>query len=290
MVKIGRSTVGNGAPTYMIAEIGINHNGSLDTAKELIAVAAEAGFNAVKFQKRTIEVVYSESELSQPRPNVFGETNGDLKRGLEFGKEDYTQIAKLSMDLGLDWFASPWDLQSVEFLEDLGVSAHKVASACLTNRKLLERLAQTGKTIFLSTGMSTMNQIKNAVEFFDPNLLVLMHTVSVYPASLEQLNLSWIAELKKEFPKLPIGYSGHETSVMPSVIAVAKYGAVCVERHITLDRAMWGSDQAASLEPDGMRRVVRYIRSLPLIDGKGKKRVLEEEISIQRKLRRVSDF
>jgi N-acetylneuraminate synthase len=290
VVKIGKRFIDKASPTYMIAEIGINHNGDLDTAKKLIKVAVESGFDAVKFQKRTVEIVYSENELLQSRPNHFGETNGDLKRGLEFGRYEYEQIAELCTDLNVDWFASPWDLQSIEFLEELGVVAHKVASACLSDSKLLTKLAETGKPVFLSTGMSTMDQIRTAVGFFDPNSLVVMHAVSVYPASLEQLNLSWIDELKQEFPHLPIGYSGHEPSVLPSVVAVAKHGAVCVERHITLDRSMWGSDQSASLEPDGMSRLIKYIRALPLMEGSGAKRILEEEIPIQKKLRRVSDF
>lgn len=290
MAQVGSNHIGEKNPTYLIAEIGINHNGNLNIAKELIETAAEAGFNAVKFQKRTIDVVYSKTELSQPRPNFFGETNGDLKRGLEFSKDDYYEISELCLNLKLDWFASPWDLESVDFLEDLGVKAHKVASACLTDLTLLKRLADTKKTIFLSTGMSSMEQIISAVKIFDPSFLVLMHAVSVYPADLKQLHLCWIDELRQNFPNIPVGYSGHEVSVLPSVIAVAKHGAVCVERHVTLDRSMWGSDQAASLEPDGMRKLVKYIRSLPVMEGTGKKIVLEEEIPIQKKLRRVSDF
>lgn len=290
VVKIGNKVVSNDSPTYMIAEIGINHNGDLETAKKLIQESKNAGFDAVKFQKRTIEIVYSPEELTKPRPNFYGETNGDLKRGLEFSESDYKEIDRFCKELEIQWFASPWDLPSVEFLEKLNVVAHKVASACMTDRSLLKALNATGKPIFMSTGMSSLEQVDAAVKEIDNSRLVLMHTVSVYPAKPEQLNLSWIETLQDRYPHLPVGYSGHEVGVTPSVIAVAKYGAVCVERHVTLDRAMWGSDQSASLEPDGMKRVVGYIRSIPVVSGKGVKHVLEEEVPISAKLRRVTDF
>lgn len=289
-VKIGNKVVSNESPTYMIAEIGINHNGDLETAKKLIQESKSAGFDAVKFQKRTIEIVYSPEELAKPRPNLYGETNGDLKRGLEFDESDYKEIDRFCKALDIHWFASPWDLPSIDFLEKFDVVAHKVASACMTDRSLLKALNATGKPVFMSTGMSSLEQVDSAVKEIDNSRLILMHTVSVYPAKPDQLNLSWIDTLKKRYPHLPVGYSGHEVGVSPSVIAVAKYGANCVERHVTLDRSMWGSDQSASLEPDGMKRVVGYIRSIPVVSGSGEKHILDEEVPIAAKLRRVTDF
>jgi len=289
-VKVGAKLVSETSPTYMIAEIGINHNGDLEIAKKLIDEAVKAGFDAVKFQKRTVEIVFTPEELARPRESVFGTTNGDLKFGLEFDHSDFVEIDRHCKKSGMDWFASPWDNRSLEFLEKFDVVAHKVASACLTDKELLKGIRATKKPVFLSTGMSSLDQIKTAVGLLNPETTILMHAVSVYPAKQEQLHLSWIEELKKNFPSYPIGYSGHEAGVMPSVIAVAKYGAVCVERHITLDRAMWGSDQSASLEPEGMERVVKYIRSIPIVSGRGNKHVLSEEVPILEKLRRVKDF
>ena len=289
-VKVGSQLVSEISPTYMVAEIGINHNGDLEIAKKLIDEAVKAGFDAVKFQKRTVKIVFTPEELARPRESVFGNTNGDLKFGLEFDRSDFIEIDKHCKKSGIDWFASPWDTNSLEFLEAFDVVAHKVASACLTDKELLKGMKATGKPVFLSTGMSNLDQIKTAVGLLDPENTILMHAVSVYPAKQEQLHLSWIEDLKKNFPNYPIGYSGHEAGVMPSVIAVAKYGAVCVERHITLDRAMWGSDQSASLEPEGMERVVKYIRSIPIVSGGGNKQVLSEEVPILEKLRRVKDF
>jgi len=290
IVTIGKKFVSNDSPTFMIAEIGINHNGVLETAKSLIREAKDAGFDAVKFQKRTIDIVYTSEELAKLRPNFYGETNGDLKRGLEFDENDFKEIDRYCKELEIEWFASPWDLPSVKFLEKFNVVAHKVASACLTDRSLLKELNSTGKPIFMSTGMSSLEQVDAAVKEIDNSRLILMHTVSVYPAKPEQLNLAWIKILKDRYPHILVGYSGHEVGVNPSVIAVAKFGAVCVERHVTLDRAMWGSDQSASLEPDGMRRVVNYIRAVPIVTGGGEKHVLDEEVPISSKLRRVKDF
>ena len=274
---------------YLIAEVGINHNGNIETAKQLMKVASEAGFHAVKFQKRTVNVVYSPEELSKPRESVFGKTNGDLKYGLEFGKSEYREIDLYAKELGLDWFASPWDLQSVDFLEEFDVVAHKVASASLTDKELLVKLRKTGKPIILSTGMSTLSQISKAVDIIGKDDLILMHTVSTYPAKNRDLNLRTINTLREEFGVL-VGYSGHEVGVLPSVIAVSKYKACLLERHITLDRSMWGSDQAASLEPNGMHRLVQYITEAKDVDGDGVKRILDQEITIQEKLRRVADF
>ena len=289
-VRVGNKTVSEASPTYLIAEIGINHNGDIEIAKRLIDESVKAGFDAVKFQKRTVDIVFTKEELLRPRESVFGDTNGALKNGLEFGLDKFKKIAKYCNDAGIDWFASPWDVESLYFLEDFDVVAHKVASACLTDRSLLEAMRKTGKPIFLSTGMSTIKQVQEALSLLDEKNTILMHAVSVYPARQEQLNLSWINDLKSNFPNIPVGYSGHEAGVTPSLIAVAKYGAVCVERHVTLDRSMWGSDQSASLEPQGMERVVKYIRSIPVVCGTGNKTVLEDEKPILEKLRRVKDF
>ena len=279
-----------GSDVYLIAEIGINHNGDLDTAKKLIDEAVIAGFDAVKFQKRNIAIVYSQDDLDRPRESIYGTTNGQLKYGLEFGAAEYSEIDSYCRNKGIDWFASAWDVTSVDFLENFGVVAHKVASACNSDRKLLERLSETGKPIFLSTGMSEMNLIKKAVQIFDNSKLVLMHTVSTYPARNDELNLNWINLLRKEFPNIPIGYSGHEVGILPSVIAVSKYEACCVERHITLDRSAWGTDQSASLEPNGMRKLVRDVREIFFLHGTQEKIVLDSEVEISRKLRRVNDI
>ena len=287
-IRVGDKFISRSSPTFIIAEIGINHNGSIEIAKKLIDEAVNSGFDAVKFQKRTVDLVYTPDELDIPRESYFGKTNGDLKRGLEFGFEHYQEISEYCKEKKIIWFASPWDIKSVDFLEEFAVPAHKVASACLTDLKLLERIAETNKPVFMSTGMSTIDQIKRAVKVFDPEKLILMHAVSVYPARLDQLNLSWIKNLQDHFPNHLIGYSGHEVGLIPSVVAVAKYDAVCVERHITLDRSTWGTDQSASIEPQGMRNLVKNIRVLQVIVGDGEKHVLSEEIPIQKKLRKVN--
>ena len=284
-VQIGNTQVGDGQPCYVIAEVGINHNGDIDLAKRLISVAAAAGCNAVKFQKRTVEIVYTEKELSTPRPNPFGDTNGDLKRGLEFGKEDYEEIASFCKSLKIPWLVSPWDEQSVDFMEQFDTPVYKIASASLTDDNLLKHVRATGKPIFASTGMSTYDEIDHAVEVLGKKDLILMHTTSTYPAKYEQLNLRAIPEMHARYG-VPIGYSGHETGI-PTTVAAAVLGASAVERHITMDRAMWGSDQSASLEPNGISRLVRDIRLVEQSLGDGVKRVYEEEVPVMKKLRRV---
>ncbi len=284
-VRIANKQLGPGQPCYVIAEIGINHNGDIDLAKRLISVAVAAGCDAVKFQKRTVEVVYGEKELAQPRPNPFGDTNGDLKRGLEFAKEDYEEINTFCKQVKIDWFVSPWDEASVDFIERFDPPVYKIASASLTDDRLLRHIRQTGKPIIASTGMSTYDEIDHAVEVLGKHNLILMHTTSTYPAKYEQLNLRAIPAMMQRYD-LPIGYSGHETGI-PTSVAAAVLGACCVERHITMDRAMWGSDQAASLEPNGISRLVRDIRLCEQSMGDGIKRVYEEEIPVMRKLRRV---
>lgn len=284
-VKIGSRLVGDDQPCFVIAEIGINHNGDIDLAKRLISVALAAGCDAVKFQKRTVEVVYSPEELAKPRENPFGPTNGDLKYGLEFEQEEYEEIDAFCKSVKMTWFASPWDERSVDFLEQFGVPAYKIASASLTDDNLLRHIRATGKPIILSTGMSTYAEIDHAVEVLGKEDLVLMHATSTYPANYNELNLRAIPTMAERYG-VPVGYSGHETGIPTSVTAAA-LGACCVERHITLDRAMWGSDHAASLEPNGISRLVRDIRLWEQAKGDGIKRVYEREVPIIKKLRRV---
>lgn len=284
-VAIGNKKLGNDQPCYVIAEIGINHNGDLDLAKRLISVAVAAGCDAVKFQKRTIDVVYTKEELAKPRENPFGATNGDLKRGLEFGAEEYAEIDAYCKAVKLPWFASCWDEEAVDVINKFDVPCFKIASASLTDDNLLRHTRATGKPLILSTGMSTIEEIDHAVEVLGHDNLVLMHTTSTYPAAYNELNLRAIPTLRDRYC-VPVGYSGHETGI-PSSVAAVVLGSSCVERHITMDRAMWGSDQAASLEPNGVTRLVRDIRLVEQSMGDGVKRVFERELPIIQKLRRV---
>lgn len=285
-VRIGAKEVGYGHPAFIIAEIGINHNGDLDLTKQLINASIEAGADAVKFQKRTVEVVYTAEELARPRESPFGKTNGELKRGLEFGREQYAAIDRYCKDKGILWLASCWDEGSVDFMEQFNPPCYKIASASLTDDGLLRHHHKMGRPIILSTGMSTMEQIRHAVRVLDTDDLILLHCTSTYPSKPEELNLRTIRTLMTEFPHHPIGYSGHEVGLQTSVAAVA-LGACVVERHITLDRSMWGSDQAASVEPQGFQRMVRDIRAVEAALGDGVKRVYEGEKPIIEKLRRV---
>ena len=284
-VKVGNKIIGDAQPCYVIAEIGINHNGDIDLAKRLISVAVAAGCDAVKFQKRTVDVVYTAEELAKPRESPFGNTNGDLKRGLEFGQEEYEDIDAYCKAVQIDWFASCWDEASVDFINQFDTPCFKVASASLTDDNLLRHTRSTGKPIILSTGMSTLQEIDHAVEVLGADDLVLLHACSTYPAMYNELNLRAIPRLSERYG-VPIGYSGHETGI-PSTVAAVVLGACCVERHITMDRAMWGSDHAASLEPNGITRVVRDIRLIEQSLGDGEKRVYEREYPIIKKLRRV---
>ena len=284
-VRIGNKTVGEGHPCYIIAEIGINHNGNIDIAKRLVSVAVAAGCDAVKFQKRTIDVVYTAEELAKPRENPFGPTNGDLKYGLEFDEEDFAELDAFCRSVKMPWFASCWDEGSVDFIDSFDVPCFKIASASLTDHHLLRHTRAKGKPIILSTGMSTYEEIDRAIEVLGKDDLVVMHSCSTYPAYYEELNLRVIPTMQQRYG-VPIGYSGHETGI-PSSVAAAVLGACSVERHITLDRSMWGSDQAASLEPNGISRLVRDIRLIEQSMGDGVKRVYEREMPIIKKLRRV---
>ena len=282
---IGTRLVGGAHPCYVIAEIGINHNGDIDLAKRLVAVAVAAGCDAVKFQKRTVDVVYSREELEKPRESPYGTTNGDLKRGLELDWEDYQEIDGYCRSSKIPWFASCWDEASVDFMERFSPPCYKIASASLTDDDLLRHTRGTGRPVILSTGMSTIEQVDHAVEVLGKKDLILLHACSTYPAYYEELNLRVIPLLRERYG-IPVGYSGHETGIA-STVAAAALGACCVERHITLDRLMWGSDQAASLEPNGISRVVRDIRLVEQSMGDGVKKVYEREQPIIKKLRRV---
>jgi N-acetylneuraminate synthase len=286
-IALKDKVIGPGMPCYVIAEIGINHNGDIDIAEDLICAAADAGCDAVKFQKRTVDVVYSQAELDRPRESPFGKTNGDLKRGLELNGLQYERIDEMCREVGVQWLASCWDEASVDFVEQFDPPAYKIASASLTDDELLRWTAATGRPILLSTGMSTLEQVDHAVAVLEEcrAKIVVMHCVSTYPAVDEDLNLSCIPFLRDRYG-LPTGYSGHEIGLATTLAAVA-LGACCVERHVTLNRAMWGSDHAASIEPHALTRLVRDIRAIEKAMGDGEKRVLAEEFAIQKKLRRV---
>ena len=284
-VKIANKLVGNEQPAYIIAEIGINHNGSLDIAKELIDAAVLSGCDAVKFQKRTIDVVYTQEELARPRENPFGPTNGDLKRGLEFGYNEYAEIDRYCKEKDIAWFASCWDEGAVDFIEQFDPPCFKISSASLTDDNLLRYHRKYGKPIILSTGMSDLALIKNAVSVLGNDDLVLLHCTSTYPSDYKELNLRGISRLKEEYPQIPIGYSGHEIGLSTTIAAVT-LGACVIERHITLDRAMWGSDQAASIEPHGFARMVRDIRGIEGAMGDGVIKIYESEKTIMDKLRK----
>ena len=283
-VKIGDKIIGDGHPCFIIAEIGINHNGDINLAKKLIDNAVMTGCDAVKFQKRTVDVVYTKEELAKDRSSVFGETNGDLKRGLEFGFDEYAQIDKYCKERGIIWFASCWDEGSVDFIDQFNPPCYKISSACLTDDELVKYTRSKGKPILLSTGMSSMEQIEHAVKILGTDNLVIYHCTSTYPSDNQEMNLKAIEAFRNKFD-CPIGFSGHERGVTPSVLAVA-FGANSVERHITADRTLWGSDHAASLETHGLFILVRDIRQVPVLSGNGIKKVYESEVPIIKKLRR----
>lgn len=285
-VTIGGREIGDGHPTYIVAEIGINHNGDLDLAKQLIDAAADAGVDAVKFQKRTPELCVPPEQRDQMRETPWGYiTYMDYRERVEFGEAEYREIDAYCKTKGIPWFVSVWDEPSVDFIEQFDPVCYKFPSASLTDHALLRHARASGRPLILSTGMSTMEQIQAAVEVLGTDNLLITHATSAYPCAPEELNLKMIETLRDVFP-CPIGYSGHEVGLVPSVVAVA-LGACLVERHITLDRAMWGSDQAASVEPGGFQRLVKYIRVTEQALGDGVKKVYESEQSQMRKLRRV---
>ncbi len=273
------------AHVVMIAEVGINHNGDLETAKRLIREAHLAGCDAVKFQKRTIDVVYSREVLAEPRESPWGSTQRAQKEGLEFGRNEYDAIDVLCRELGIAWSASAWDIDSQRFLNNYNLAFNKVASALITNIPFLEVVAAEKRPTYISTGMSTIADIDRAVQIFRNAKcpFVLLHSVSTYPADEASLNLSAMETLRNRYG-VPVGYSGHEPSVSPSLVAAA-LGAVVIERHLTLDRSMYGSDQAASLEPIGMRNLVEMVRKVPRLIGDGSKDLLPAERPVAQKLR-----
>ena len=273
---------------FITAEIGINHNGDINIAKKLIDTAKSAGCDAVKFQKRTIDKVYTKEQLDSPRESPWGTTTREQKEGLEFGKKEYDEIDNYCKKNGIQWYASSWDVASQLFLQDFHLKYNKVASAMLTNHELLNVIAKERKHTFISTGMSTIEQIKEAVNIFRKNncTFELQHSNSSYPMKMEEANLKCIQTLKKEF-SCDIGYSGHESLGYLICISAVLLGATSIERHITLDRSMYGSDQAASLEPQGLIRLVRDLRRIDVIMGDGVKKVWPSEISIMKKLRNL---
>lgn len=287
MVQIGDRRVGDGEPVYVIAEIGINHNGSVDLAKLLMAGARRAGCDAVKFQKRTPELAVPKDQWNIERDTPWGRiTYIEYKLRMELSSEQYEEIDAYAKDIGIHWFASPWDEVAVDFLERFELPCYKIASASVTDTKLLERVRLAGRPVILSTGMSTMEEVDHAVEILGRDRLLIAHCTSAYPCPLDALNLRAISTLRARFPECPIGYSGHETGLAPTWAAVA-LGATFVERHITLDRALWGTDQAASVEVHGFERLNANIRDIEKALGDGEKRVFACEEPSRKKLRRA---
>lgn len=285
-IQIGNRTVGAGCPTFIVAEIGINHNGDIEIARRLIDAAIHARVDAVKFQKRTPELCVPPEQRDQMRETPWGYiTYLEYRNRVEFGGTEYKEIDDYCRKRGITWFASVWDEPSVDFMLQFDLPCYKIPSASLTDHRLLRHLRQTGKPRILSTGMSTMDQIREAVNESGEENLLITHATSTYPCDPSELNLRVIQTLREEF-SCPIGYSGHEVGLIPSAIAVAM-GACLIERHITLDRAMWGGDQAASVEPHGFEQLVKYIRVTEQALGDGQKRVYDSELPSLRKLRRV---
>lgn len=285
-VQIGDLTIGPGYPAFITAEVGINHNGDLTIAKRLIDVAFMAGCNAVKFQKRTPEKAVRPEFRDMLRETPWGLiTYLDYRRKVEFGFDEYQEIDRYCREKGILWYASCWDEDSVDFIEQFPTPVYKIASACLTDHALLQKTRRTGKPIILSTGMSTHEEILQAIDVLGKEDLLLAHSTSTYPCPPAELNLRMIQSLQAEFD-VPVGYSGHEVGLQTTYAAVV-LGACFIERHITLDRAMWGSDQAASVEPQGVMRLVRDIRIIEMSMGDGVKKVYESEMMARQRLRRT---
>ncbi|MGB9887722.1 MAG: N-acetylneuraminate synthase family protein [Moorellales bacterium] len=284
VVNIAGKPVGEGQPVFVVAEIGINHNGDLEIAKKLIDVALLAGCDAVKFQKRTPELCVPEDQRDMPRETPWGIMSYlEYRKRLEFGEAEYREIDRICRERGLIWYASCWDEPSVKFLERFSPPAYKLPSACITNERLVKTARDTGKPVIMSTGMSTMKEIEQCFSWLCPGNTVILHCVSTYPAKPQEINLRMIDTLRRTFG-VPVGYSGHEVGLQITLAAVA-LGACMVERHITLDRSMWGSDQAASVEPWGLMRLVRDIRVIEAAMGDGNKRVWESELPVMKRLR-----
>jgi len=286
-IKVGNRMIGDGHPVFVIAEIGINHNGSLDIAKKLIEGAKAAGVDAVKFQKRTPEICVPKDQWNIERDTPWGRmTYIDYRHKVEFSKDDYLLIDKFCKENDIIWFASCWDEEAVDFIEQFDLPLYKTASASLTDIKLLKKHKSINKPVIVSTGMSTKEEIEKSVGIFENKNILVAHSTSSYPCPNEELNLKMITTLRVKYPITPIGYSGHETGLAPTWAAVA-LDACFVERHITLDRAMWGSDQAASVEINGFNRLIRNIRDIEIALGDGVKRVYQSEMGARAKLRRV---
>jgi N-acetylneuraminate synthase len=287
-VNIGGRWIGEGEPAYIVAEIGINHNGELDNAKKLIEAAVKSGVDAVKFQKRTPELCVPEGQRNQMRETPWGYISYlEYRYKVEFGEAEYREVDRTCRQLGITWFASVWDEPSVDFMAAFAPACYKIPSASLTDHNLLRHLRTTGRPLILSTGMSTIDEIQEAVSVLGEENLILCHATSTYPCEPEELNLRMIQTLKNKF-NCPIGYSGHEVGLVTSAVAVA-LGACLIERHITLDRALWGSDQAASVEPGGFQRLVKYVRVTEQSLGDGIKKVYASELPSRTKLRRVNN-
>ena len=286
-MNLGNIKLTNNSPVYIIAEIGINHNGDIETAKKLIKVAKDSGCDAVKFQKRNPDVCVPEKQKNIMRETPWGYiTYLDYKYKVEFEKEEYDIIDEYCKQLKIHWFASPWDVDSVNFLSQYNIPALKVPSASLNDTELLLAMKATGIPIILSSGMSTQDEVDEAINLFSGSEIALLHCVSTYPTPPEELNLNVIKTYKEKYPKTIIGYSGHETGLSTTYVAVA-LGAKIIERHITLDRSMWGTDHSASVEPQGLESLVSNIKDIELAMGDGIKGVTAGEIPIREKLRRV---
>jgi len=286
-IKVKDRLIGDDHPVFVIGEIGINHNGDVNIAKKIIAGAKHSGADAVKFQKRTPEVCVHKDQWNIERDTPWGRmTYIDYRHKIEFGEKEYSEIDKYCKEIGITWFASCWDEPSVDFIEKYDPPLYKTASASLTDLSLLKKINKLNRPVIMSTGMSTMEEIEKAISIMNQKNLLISHTTSSYPCKNEELNLKMINTLKNKYKNIPVGYSGHEVGLAPTWAAVA-LGACFIERHITLDRAMWGTDQAASVEIGGMERLISNIRDIELALGDGVKKVYDSELFQIEKLRKI---
>ncbi|MBW7841448.1 MAG: N-acetylneuraminate synthase family protein [Ignavibacterium sp.] len=286
-IKVKDRLIGDDHPVFVIGEIGINHNGDVNIAKKIIAGAKHSGADAVKFQKRTPEVCVHKDQWNIERDTPWGRmTYIDYRHKIEFGEKEYSEIDKYCKEIGITWFASCWDEPSVDFIEKYDPPLYKTASASLTDLSLLKKINKLNRPVIMSTGMSTMEEIDKAISIMNQKNLLISHTTSSYPCKNEELNLKMINTLKNKYKNIPVGYSGHEVGLAPTWAAVA-LGACFIERHITLDRAMWGTDQAASVEIGGMERLISNIRDIELALGDGVKKVYDSELFQIEKLRKI---